>query len=157
MIEHLDEIFHPKEWEPVTKKNDNRIGERHEFLENWKLGVGREGFEDEFIAVPDAKRGIGFGWRGFDVEIQEASEVARVVVLRVENGGAGLEGIPGDGDRGHAAADGGVALEDSYGTDFGLGWIGICAEEMRDGGAADPAAEYAYCRRRSLRFGCENQ
>lgn len=126
-------------------------------MKNWKLGVRRQGFEDEFIAVPNAKRGIGFGCRGFDVEIQVLSEVASVVVLRVKNGAAGLEGIPGDGNHGHAAADGATALKDSYGADFGLGWIGIGAEEVSDGGAADSTAEYAYCGRRWLRFRGENQ
>lgn len=57
----------------------------------------------------------------------------------MENGGAGLEDVAGDVDRGHAAPDDAVSLEDLDGEGIG----GVAAEEVCDGGAADAAADDA--------------
>lgn len=66
-----------------------------------------------------------------------------MVVLRVENGSAGLESFAGDGDGGHTASDDAMSLEN---CDLGDGvGRGVAAEEMGDGGAADAAADDADC------------
>lgn len=63
----------------------------------------------------------------------------------MEDGSPGLERLAGDGDRGHAAPDDAVPLEDSDLADgdiVGVG-VGVAAEEVGDGGAADAAADDA--------------
>ncbi|KAM1262981.1 hypothetical protein ACFX13_028719 [Malus domestica] len=58
----------------------------------------------------DLKRRRGGG--AFDSEVEELGVVQSVQVPGVENGGAGLEGVGGDVDGGHATIEDGVALED---------------------------------------------
>ncbi|TQD93627.1 hypothetical protein C1H46_020782 [Malus baccata] len=59
----------------------------------------------------DLKRRRG-GGGAFEGEVEELGVVQSVQVPGVENGGAGLEGVGGDVDGGHATTDDGVALED---------------------------------------------
>ena len=64
------------------------------------------------MAVPNAER-QGRGRRGLlDGEIEGFGIVKGVVILGVKNGGAGFEGVTGDRDRGHSAANDAVAFED---------------------------------------------
>lgn len=81
--------------------------------------------------------------RFVDLEVEILGVIQGVVVLGVENGGAGLESLAGDGDGGHSPSDDAISLEDSDLADC-LGF-GVAAEEVGDGGAADSATDYANC------------
>lgn len=62
-----------------------------------------------------------------------------MVVLGVENGGAGFESLAGDGHSGHPTADHAMAFEHSD----PLYSRGVLAEEMSNGGSTDAAPDYA--------------
>lgn len=74
----------------------------------------------------------------------------------MDDAGAGLEGVAGDGDGGRPAANDAVSLEDS---DFQGIWIGgIGFQEMGEGRTCDSAADNANSmgggRRRCIRRWC---
>lgn len=89
---------------------------------------------------------------GLDGEVEQRGEFEGVEVLRVDDAGAGLEGVAGDGDGRRPSANDEVSLEycDLEGT--GIGGIGF--EEMGEGGPCDSAADYAYSMRRGRRSEC---
>lgn len=66
-----------------------------------------------------------------------------MVVLGVENGSSGFEGVAGEGDSSHPASDAAAAFEDSDLADGRRRLIGVLAKEVSDGGAADAASDYA--------------
>lgn len=94
------------------------------------------------MAIPNCKtrRGLGIG-RGADGEVEELRVVQGVQVPRVENGGAGLEGLAGDVDRGHATPNDAVSLEDPNGEVEIRGRV--AAEEVGHRGPTDAAADDA--------------
>ncbi|KAM1048968.1 hypothetical protein FF1_028062 [Malus domestica] len=68
--------------------------------------------ELESKTILSAKGSFGLkrrrGGGAFDGEVEELGVVQSVQVLGVENGGAGLEGVGGDVDGGHATTDDGL-------------------------------------------------
>lgn len=94
------------------------------------------------MAIPNCKtrRGLGIG-RGVDGEAEEVRVVQGVQVPRVENGGAGLEDLARDVDRGHATSNDAVSLEDPNGEVEIRGRV--AAEEVGHRGPTDAAADDA--------------
>lgn len=107
-----------------------------------QLGVGIQRLVNELMTVPNThgERIIGV-LRSFYLKVQILGVIQSVIVLGVENGSAGLESLAGDGNGGHASSDDAVSLEDSDMADS-MG-VGVAAEKVGDGGAADAAANYA--------------
>lgn len=110
-------------------------------IDEWKIGINLNGFENEFVAIPNAER-EGFRTRLLGFEVENLRVLDGVKILWVENGSSGFEGFSRDGDSGYAAPDDAVPLE--Y-LDFrgGSEPRRVFAEEMGDGGAADAGADYA--------------
>ncbi|KAL6992967.1 hypothetical protein U1Q18_011082 [Sarracenia purpurea var. burkii] len=85
-------------------------------------------------------------WPGLlDGQIQRFDIVKGVVVLGVENRGAGFERLAGNGYRSHSTANDAAAFEDSDLADARrvVGGGGVLAEEVSDGCSADAAPDYA--------------
>lgn len=141
--DYLNKAAHPKKRkDAVSQSHDDRIGNRHNSMDNGILRVGSDGLVHELTAVPDSQRERIIGvLRLVGFQTEKFGVIGGVVVLGVENGSAGLESLAGDGDGGHPTSDDGMPLEDG---DLGDGvGRGVLTEEMSDGGAADAAADDA--------------
>lgn len=143
----LNKSLHFKKRETVAKEDEEGIGIRNNLLNKGKVGFAAEGFEDEFLIIPDSQRGRRGRRRGgfFDGQIEEFSELQGVEILGVENGGSGLEDVAGgEVNGGHAAADDAVSLEhpDVESGAVGVGG-GVEAEEVGKRGTSDAASDDA--------------